>query len=196
MDYQNWNVIIEIDVKQEAGWWLLWTNWWYVSQQDRRGQRANHSNHHSSIGLIIILLLGVIMVNIILLSWRKIRLCCVDYIRCMARCLFSEFVLLCSVSVSSEMCLVVWVRNLAELNGSVQAWRLLAGEGVLGVVTGQGLLVEHGGVATEEAPLGRLYDVAVVVLDGEADVEHLKTDPDLLSSIMTSLTSQPLSTSA
>ena len=41
------------------------------------------------------------------------------------------------------------------------------------VVAGEGLLVEDGGVAADEGPVGGLDDGAEVVLDGQADVEHL-----------------------
>ena len=41
------------------------------------------------------------------------------------------------------------------------------------MVAGQGGLVEHGHVGAGKAPLGVRLDVALVVLDGQADVEDL-----------------------
>ena len=54
-----------------------------------------------------------------------------------------------------------------------EAGRLLAGEGIIGVVADKSLLVEHGPVAAEEAVLGRAGHQPVVVLDRQADVEDL-----------------------
>ena len=63
--------------------------------------------------------------------------------------------------------------DFSELDSSVKTGRLLAGEGVLRVVAGQRLLVEHGLVAAEETPLGRLHHLTFVVLDREANMENL-----------------------
>ena len=55
---------------------------------------------------------------------------------------------------SSEGVLVVVevILHQAVLSGAVQAGGLLAGEGVLGVVTHQSELVKHSPVTTEETP--------------------------------------------
>jgi len=66
------------------------------------------------------------------------------------------------------------VVDLAELDGAVIAGSLLAGQSVGGVVAGQGGLVEDGGVAADEGPVGGVDASAEVVQDGQADVEHLK----------------------
>ena len=63
--------------------------------------------------------------------------------------------------------------DLAELHGAIQGRRLGAGKGVVLVVAGEGLLVKDGPVAADKAPLGVLDDLALVVLDGQADVEDL-----------------------
>ena len=42
------------------------------------------------------------------------------------------------------------------------------------MVAGEGALVEHGDVGAGEGPLGVAGDGPLVVLDGQADVEHLQ----------------------
>ena len=69
--------------------------------------------------------------------------------------------------------------DLSELNSSVEGGGLLAGEGILGVVASEGLLVKDGGVTAGERPLGVLNDLALVVLNGQADVEDLTSVVDI-----------------
>ena len=73
----------------------------------------------------------------------------------------------------TQLPLVVILHHLPELHGPVQAGAVLAGEGVLGVVAGEGGLVEHGALAAHEAVLVHPVQLAVVVVHGVADVEHL-----------------------
>ncbi len=65
------------------------------------------------------------------------------------------------------------LRDPSVLDSVVERLGLVAGDGVLFVVASQGLLVEDGGVAADEGPVGSFDDGAEVVLDGKADVEHL-----------------------
>ena len=73
----------------------------------------------------------------------------------------------------TQQLLVVILHHLPELHGPVQAGAVLAGEGVLGVVAGEGGLVEHRALAAHEAVLVHPVQLAVVVVHGVADVEHL-----------------------
>ena len=68
------------------------------------------------------------------------------------------------------------VGDLAVLDGVVEGLRLVAGDGVLLVVAGEGLLVEDGAVAADERPVGGLDDGAEIVLNGQADVEDLQRE--------------------
>ena len=70
--------------------------------------------------------------------------------------------------------LVVGVWNLAKLHRPIQAGRLCTREGILRMITSQGLLVEHGGVTTEETPLGSFNYYSFIVLNRKADMEDLK----------------------
>ena len=63
--------------------------------------------------------------------------------------------------------------DLAKFDGAVEGGGFRAGEGVRGVVAGQGLLVKDGAVAAHKGPLSVLDDLAKLVLDGQADVEDL-----------------------
>ena len=69
--------------------------------------------------------------------------------------------------------LVVGVWNLAKLHRPIQAGRLCTREGILRMVTSQGLLVENCPIPTEEAPSLVLGDSACVISYGVANVEHL-----------------------
>jgi len=73
----------------------------------------------------------------------------------------------------TEFHVLVVVGDFAELHTAVQAGRLLAGEGILGVVAGEGLLIKHSGVTTEERPLGCLDNVAFIVFNWQTNVKHL-----------------------
>ena len=63
--------------------------------------------------------------------------------------------------------------DLSELSVDdiVVSFGLVAGEGVLGVGAGEGVLAEDGLVAAEEGVLGGFDDLSGVVFDGQADVE-------------------------
>ena len=73
-----------------------------------------------------------------------------------------------SVSVS------VVLQHLSVANGAIEAGGLFTRESVVREVADKGLLVEDCPVAAEEAPLGGAGHDAVVVLDGQADVEDLR----------------------
>ena len=73
----------------------------------------------------------------------------------------------------AKLCTSVVVVDLSEGHLVVVGLGLVAGQRVQRVVAHQRDLVEHGPVAADEAPVGRLDDGAEVVLDGQADVEHL-----------------------
>ena len=75
-------------------------------------------------------------------------------------------------TLPKRVCSVV-LQHLPVADGAIEAGRLLAREGVVGEVADESLLVEDGPVAAEEAPLGGAGHDAVVVLDGQADVEDL-----------------------
>ena len=92
------------------------------------------------------------------------------------------------------------MKDFSKGHGAKEAWRLLAGEGIVSVVADKGLeakqnkiifqndrfnfkpqtsnceshlLVKDGPVSTEEAVLGSACHDSVVVLDWQADVEDL-----------------------
>ena len=68
----------------------------------------------------------------------------------------------------------VILQHLTIPNRAIEAGGLFTREGVVREVADKGLLVEDRSVAAEEAPLGGAGHDAVVVLDGQADVEDLK----------------------
>merc|ERR1712186_25148 len=68
---------------------------------------------------------------------------------------------------------VVLLCHLPELHLAVQAGGLLAGEGVLGEVTGEGLLVKHSPFSTDEAVLVHPIQTAVIVVYRVTDVKNL-----------------------
>ena len=72
------------------------------------------------------------------------------------------------------MSVSVVLQHLPITDGAIEAGRLLTWEGVIGEVADKGLLVEDCPVAAEEAPLGGAGHDAIVVLDGQADVEDLR----------------------
>ena len=76
-------------------------------------------------------------------------------------------------TLPKRVCSVV-LQHLPVADGAIEAGRLLTREGVIGEVADEGLLVEDGSVAAEEAPLGGAGHDALVVLDGQADVEDLR----------------------
>ena len=69
---------------------------------------------------------------------------------------------------------LVILSDLSKLHGSIEAGALLAGEGVLGVVAGEGALVKHGALAANKAVLVHAVQLPVIVVHGVADVENLK----------------------
>ena len=68
----------------------------------------------------------------------------------------------------------VVLQHLPVPDGAIETGGLLAREGVIWEVADEGLLVKDGPVAAEEAPLGGAGHDALVVLDGQADVEDLR----------------------
>ena len=70
-------------------------------------------------------------------------------------------------------------RDDTELNGVVEGRSIGARDGILLVVADKSGLVEDGAIAADEAPLGGLDHSTGIVLNGEADVEHLASVGDI-----------------
>jgi len=71
------------------------------------------------------------------------------------------------------------IRNLSKLHGSVKAGTLFTRERVIREVTSQGLLIKHGPISAEEAPLGCLNHRTLIVLNWETDVKNLTSTLDI-----------------
>ena len=69
--------------------------------------------------------------------------------------------------------------DLSELDSAVKGGSLFAGESVGLMVAGQSGLVEDGSVAADETPVSGLDDLSGVILNGQADVEHLAVVGDV-----------------
>merc|ERR1712018_646442 len=67
----------------------------------------------------------------------------------------------------------VVVRDLSKLDRPIQAWTLLARDCKLWVVASEGGLVELGALPAHKAVLVHPVQAALVVIDGDADVEYL-----------------------
>jgi len=71
-------------------------------------------------------------------------------------------------------CLVIVITvSFEPVHIGVQTWRILTGEGILGMVAGQSLLIKDGSLSANKAVLVHSVQLPIVVVHGVADVENL-----------------------